>query len=132
MAALMPRLFGDVTEWFESDFPLRTGHMIRVEDFMTEEEYLLRAELPGMDPDKDVRVTINDSILTISAERQEQQQTRTRTEFRYGALQRSIRLPRNADVEHVTAKYGKGILEVKVPLTAAEPVGKQIPVAKDE
>src|SRR5690242_19691585 len=104
MAALMPRLFGDFTDWLESDLPLRTGHLIRMEDFLTEDEYQLRAELPGLDADKDLRVTVDEGVPTISAERHEQQQTRTRSEFRYGVLQRSVRLPGNADVEHIAAK----------------------------
>jgi HSP20 family molecular chaperone IbpA len=132
MNALMPRFFGDMTDWFELEFPLRAGHMIRVEDLMTEHEYVLRAELPGMDPEKDVQVSIANGILTVHAERKEETQARHRSEFRYGMLQRSVRLPANADEKHVTAKYGKGILEVAVPLTAIEPTAKQIAIAKAE
>jgi len=131
MTALMPRLLGDMTDWFELDFPLR-GNLIRVEDLMTEHEYTVRAELPGMDPEKDVQITVSNGILTIHAERREESQTRHRSEFRYGMLQRSVRLPANADEENVTAKYGKGILEVTVPLKAAEPTAKQITIAKSE
>jgi HSP20 family protein len=132
MSALMPRFFGDMTDWFELEFPLRTGHMIRVEDLVTEHEYLLRAELPGVDPEKDVQVSVANGILTIHAERKEETQTRHRSEFRYGMLQRSVRLPANADEEHVAAKYGKGILEVAVPLKVTEPTTKQITIAKAE
>jgi HSP20 family protein len=132
MSALMPRFFGDMTDWFELEFPLRTGHMIRVEDLVTEHEYLLRAELPGVDPEKDVQVSVANGVLTIHAERKEETQTRHRSEFRYGMLQRSVRLPANADEEHVAAKYGKGILEVTVPLKVTEPTTKQIAIAKAE
>jgi HSP20 family protein len=132
MSALMPRFFGDMTDWFELEFPLRAGHMIRVEDLVTEHEYMLRAELPGVDPEKDVQVSVANGILTIHAERKEETQTRHRSEFRYGMLQRSVRLPANADEEHVAAKYGKGILEVTVPLKVTEPTTKQITIAKAE
>jgi HSP20 family protein len=132
MSALVPRFFGDMTDWFELEFPLRTGHMIRVEDLITEHEYVLRAELAGIDPDKDVQVSIENGFLTIHAERKEETQARHRTEFRYGMLQRSVRLPANADEQHVTAKYGKGILEVTVPLKVVEPTAKQIAIAKAE
>src|SRR5262245_49531499 len=110
MSALMPRLFGDMTDWFESEFPFRAGHMIRVEDSLTDREYRVRAELPGLDAEKDIRVTMDGGLLIISAERREEEQTRNRTEFRYGSLQRAVRLPANADTEHVTAGYHKGIL----------------------
>jgi len=132
MSALMPRFLGDVTDWFELEFPLRTGHMIRVEDLMTEHEYVLRAELVGIDPEKDVQVSVENGILTIHAERKDETQTRHRSEFRYGMFQRSVRLPANADEQHVTAKYGKGILQITVPLKATEPKAKQIKIAKSE
>ncbi len=50
MAALLPRLFGDMTDWFEMEFP-RPAPAIRFEDRITDTEYVLRAELPGLDPD---------------------------------------------------------------------------------
>ncbi len=128
MSALVPRLFGDISDWFETDLPLRTGHTIRVEDFLGENEYVVRAELPGLEPEKDIQVTVNNGVLSIHAERHEQTQSRSRTEFRYGMLQRSVRLPASADETKIKAEYGKGILQITVPLTAAEPTGRQIPV----
>src|SRR5262249_32699305 len=127
MNALTPRLFGDMTDWFESELPLRAGHLIRVEDSLSDHEYRVRAELPGLDPEKDVRVTVDHGLLIIHAERREEEQTRSRTEFRYGSLQRAVRLPANADAEHITAGYHKGILEVTVPLTEPAPTRRQIP-----
>jgi len=124
----LPRLFGDVSDWFEGEFP-RPGQLIRVEDRITDKEYVLRAELPGLDP-KDVQVSASSGALTIHAERREETTGVNRSEFRYGMLHRSVRLPANADEEHISATYRNGILEVTVPLTAPEPVGRQIPVTK--
>lgn len=129
MSALVPRLFGDLTDWFEMDFPVRSGQMIRIEDNVTDNEYLLRAELPGMQPDKDIQVTAHDGVLSIRAERKEQENTRQRTEFRYGMLQRSVRLPAGADTEHVKAVYRDGILQVAVPLNVAAPAEHKIPIS---
>lgn len=128
MTALMPRLFGDLADWFETDFPLHPGQLIRVEDHLTDQEYKLRAELPGMDPEKDIQVSVEDGTLAISAERHEQEHARGRSEFRYGMLRRTVRLPAGADAEHVTAAYDKGVLEVTVPLTVPAPAGRKIPV----
>ena len=50
MNALMPRLLGDLSGWFDTDLLIRSGHLIRVEDTLTDTEYLLRAELPGWMP----------------------------------------------------------------------------------
>lgn len=127
MTALLPRLFGDMTDWFEVDFP-RPLPAIRFEDKISDKEYVLRAELPGLDPDKDVQITTLHGVLTVKAERREEAKGLNRTEFRYGALQRSIRLPANADEKAIKATYGKGILEITVPLTAAQPAGHQIEV----
>jgi HSP20 family molecular chaperone IbpA len=129
MTALMPRLLGDLTGWFDTDLPIRSGHLIRMEDMLTDTEYTVRAELPGMDPGKDVTVTVDEGVLTIAAERREEEKVRSRSEFRYGMLQRAVRLPANADPEHVTARYDKGVLTVTVPLTAARPAGRTIPIA---
>jgi HSP20 family molecular chaperone IbpA len=130
MNTLMPRLFGDLTGWFDTDFPIRAGHLIPVEDTLTDTEYVLRAELPGLKPDKDIKVTVENGILTVHAERREQEHVRGRSEFRYGLLQRSIRLPASADTEYVTARYHSGVLEVAVPLTAPQSSGRQITVTE--
>jgi HSP20 family protein len=116
-----------MNEWLDTEFAPRM-HPIRIEDNLTDQEYTLRAEMPGMDPDKDVHVTVVDGMLTIRAERREETKTTHHSEFRYGALRRSLRLPGNADADAITATYDKGILTVIVPLTAPPPAGKQIPI----
>lgn len=128
MTALVPRMFSDLTDWFEGDSP---GRMIRVEDKMTDQEYLVRAELPGMDPEQDVRVNVDNGVLTIRAERREQEKANGHSEFRYGLFERSVRLPGNADDERIKASYKQGILEVSVPLKASAPSGRQVQVTRD-
>lgn len=127
MSALLPRLFGDVTELFDLELTPRS-HLIRVEDNLTDEQYTVRAEIPGMDPEKDVHVTVADNMLTIRAERTVEEKTASRSEFRYGSLRRSVRLPDNADTTAIKATYDKGILEVIVPLSAEAPAVRQIAV----
>ena len=130
MTALMPRLFGDLFDWLETETPVRAGHLIRVEDHLTDSEYQVRAELPGMDPEKDIQIRVDNGVLSIHAERREEQQARGRSEFRYGLLHRSVRLPAGADEEHMSASYANGILQVTVPL-AAPPSGRAIPISKE-
>ena len=43
-------------------------------------------------------------------------------------MQRAVRLPANADIEHITARYETGVLTVTVPLTTAQPAGRSIPI----
>jgi len=76
MTSLMPRLFGDLSGWFDTDFPIRAGHLIPVEDTLSDKEYVLRAELPGLKPDKDLKLTVENGILTVHAEREEQEHVR--------------------------------------------------------
>jgi HSP20 family protein len=132
MSARLPRLFTDVGDWFEEGvFPFLSGQLIRVEDRLTDNEYVLRAELPGVDPDKDVQISVTSGVLTIHAERQEETKSINHSEFRYGTLHRSMRLPGNADEEHVSATYTKGVLEVTVPLSTPNEPGRKIPITKE-
>lgn len=132
MTTLLPRLFGDVSEWFDTEFPVRGGALIRVEDRMSDTEYVLRAEVPGLDPEKDVEVTAGAGTLTIRAERREEAKGLNRSEFRYGSLHRAVRLPANADEAHIVATYAHGILQVTVPLTAPAQTARQIEVQRTE
>lgn len=109
----------DMFEWFETPFgTLRpvAGHPMRVEDYVKDGRYVVRAELPGLDPEKDLEVSVSKGILTIKAERAEQDSGKHHSEFRYGTFTRSATLPAGSDEEHIQAMYDMGILEVTVPV----------------
>ena len=89
---------------------------------------MLRAELPGLDPAKDISVTLDGDMLTVSAERHEEEKEEHRTEFRYGSLTRSVRLPAPVSEADVQARYDNGILEVSVPVPAGKPDAKKIEI----
>ena len=104
---------------------------MRVEDYIEEGRYVLRAEVPGIDPDKDVEITIDNGVLTVKAERREEKKEGGRSEFRYGSFSRSATLPTGADPDDVTATYGDGILEVRVGIKPeTKPEAKRIAIAK--
>jgi HSP20 family molecular chaperone IbpA len=106
--------------------------MMRVEDFQDGNEYVVRAELPGVDPDKDIDIQLLDGVLTIKAERREENKDANRSEFRYGSFSRSLTLPSGADENNVKATYKDGILEIRVPLKEEQqPEPRRITVAKD-
>jgi HSP20 family molecular chaperone IbpA len=127
MTSLVPRLWSELSEWFEQDGVLRGSGLIRLEARVSETEYTLGAELPGLDPEKDVQISVANGVLTIRAERREQAQTGHRSEFRYGMFSRSVRLPGNADEDAVQAHYDKGILEITVPLRE-QPTAKRVKI----
>jgi HSP20 family molecular chaperone IbpA len=111
----LPDLWSDLVSGFPSSLAaLRPGRLIKLEDEMDDDRYVLRAELPGLDPDKDVDITVRDGRLTIKAERTERQETKGRSEFSYGSFTRSLTLPAGAEEEDIKATYDKGILIVSV------------------
>src|ERR1700750_424977 len=61
------------------------GNIMRLEDEMKDGTYEVRAELPGIDPAKDVDITVGDGRLTIKAERTEKKESNGRSEFSYGS-----------------------------------------------
>jgi HSP20 family protein len=110
---------------------------IRVEEFLDDKNLVVRAEMPGVDPDKDIEVTIDDGFLRIRAQRQEKEEHndkgRFRTEFRYGSFSRNIPLPAGVKEEDIKATYTNGVLEVRAPLPAeAEPAApKKLPITRE-
>ena len=87
-------------------------------DVLEEGDHLLvKVEVPGVD-EKDLRVTFEDGMLTISGERQfERKDDRNyhRIERSYGSFTRTFSLPRNADGSQITASYTSGVLEISIP-----------------
>lgn len=127
----------DVLNWLEAEpfFTLPGMALtpnIRVEDFVEDGIYVLRAEIPGIDPDKDVELNVLDDVLTIRGERKEEQQKRNRHEFHYGSFERTVRLPRGTKTEDIKASYNDGVLELRIPFDGEEPKILRIPVAHSE
>jgi len=122
--------FPEIFDWLESPWGLLpfTSQAFRLEEYVQDGTYIVRAELPGLDPEKDVEVTADAGTLTIHAERREEHEEGHRSEFRYGSLTRSVTLPANVDAGKVTASYNKGILQVSAPITDTKTESHRIPV----
>jgi HSP20 family protein len=122
--ARVPDLWRSLIE--ESDF--------RVEEFEDDGTRVIRAELPGVDPDQDVEITIEGDELRIRAERRQEEKVeekgRFRSEFRYGSFARRLTLPAGAVADDVKATYHDGVLEVRVPISSEKAAATKIPVAR--
>jgi HSP20 family molecular chaperone IbpA len=125
----------DMLEWLESNSPFNVRGLgltpyVRVEDYVEDDTFVLRAELPGIDPDKDIDLHVEHDMLTISGERREEIKEKNHRELHYGSFRRTIPLPPGTKVEDVEASYSDGVLEVRVPMGAAEPASTKIPVTR--
>lgn len=113
-----PRLF----DWLDSLTPGELtwhphyDHILRLEQTQRDGKLILRLEIPGVDPDEDIDITLADDVLTIDAQREERHEEQARSEFRYGRLQRCISLPQGIDEEDISAAYVDGILEIAITM----------------
>jgi HSP20 family protein len=84
----------------------------------TEAEYAIQAELPGVKKE-DVRVTLENGVLTIQGERRQQQsepgRKYHRVEVSYGRFVRSFTLPDTVEAGNVRAEYADGMLNLHLP-----------------
>jgi HSP20 family protein len=108
------------------------GWVPAVDVFTRGDDLVVRAELPGIDPEKDVEISLEDNVLRIRGERQMEERSEEdgtyRLESRYGSFERSVLLPRGVEEGDISATYENGILEVVVPKAAHMDGAKKIPV----
>jgi len=135
-------------DWFESpdfgrffDFrPFfgRFDRLMRLEQELKDDVLVVRAEMPGIDPNKDVEITVQDGMLHIKAERRSESRDikdevsgSFRSEFHYGSFERFIRVPKETAQDDVKATYKDGILEVTCPYKVpTEKVLKKVEVSR--
>jgi len=123
MRSLMDRLFeqsfGRIPMFRESGEEIALGLSLDV--YETGNEYVVKAELPGVDP-KDVDISIEDDVLTIKGEFQKKEEVSEdqylRRELRYGRFQRSLRLPPTVEPEKAQAQFENGMLKLTIPKKA--------------
>lgn len=124
-----PELF---RRFFDADIDSR---WLRVEEYRDGSDLVIRAELPGVDPDHDVEISVEDDVLHIRAHREERSEHKDkgsyRSEFRYGSFARSVVLPSGTPQDAIKASYTDGVLEVRVPVgDEAKSEAKKIPVSR--
>lgn len=87
----------------------------------TKDALEIDVDLPGLDQ-RDIDITLNEDILTVTGERKEEREDRGRNFYRaernYGRFSRRIMLPYKVDEERVVANFDKGVLHITLPKSA--------------
>lgn len=113
--------------WFDMEpaFQIRTSFEMPSPAIDIVEEpsgYKLTAELPGME-EKDIELVVSGDTVTLKGEKRQETEHKdknyTLSERSYGSFRRSFSLPDGVDRDKISAEFGKGVLTVKLPKTAA-------------
>ena len=101
-----------------------------VNEKVDEKGYHLEIDLPGVKKEN-IDISVNDGILTISGERKlekkEEKENYTRIESFFGRFERSFKLPNDADLDNIEAKFEDGVLKIFIP-KKQKPAGKKIEI----
>ncbi|HLS82380.1 MAG TPA: Hsp20/alpha crystallin family protein [Steroidobacter sp.] len=113
-------LFGRPSLWRESGDGAQWTPAADISE--TDKEFLIKAELPEVKKE-DMKITLQDGMITISGERKHEKEQKDENEIRverfYGTFSRSFALPDNIDQEAIRAECKDGVLRIHVPKTAA-------------
>lgn len=142
----MNHLFDDFFADFDSFFGERPFHVMKpaekpwfdspnFEVSETDEEFRVKAELPGLD-EKDIEVNMERDLLTVKGEKRREQEEKKRnytlSEVSYGQFSRTIPLPDGVDREKAKAVFKKGVLTLTLPKTEqAKTQRKRIEIAAE-
>ena len=117
--SFLPRFF-DGDNWVSNNNKVPA---VNVEE--DEKEYRIEVAAPGLEKD-DLKVSVNDGVLTISSEKKVEKEDKKdsyiRREFGYTSFCRSFTLPDEVDSEKISAKHKNGVLHVNIPKTEAKVV----------
>ena len=113
-----------VDEFFNTDFwpsflDVNTRYTVPAVNILEEDnEYRIEVIAPGIDK-KDVKINLEDDVLTISSEMKEENEEKDkhymRREFNYTAFSRSFVVPEEVDAEKISAEHKNGILTLHLP-----------------
>lgn len=122
--ARMPSIFGRLPKGFDFNGNKALDWAPSVDISETDTEFLVRAELPAVKKE-DVRITVDDGMLTISGERKQKTEEKDeklhRVESVYGKFSRSFTLPENTNVDTIRAESKDGVITVHVTKVKSEP-----------
>lgn len=118
----MDRLFDDA---FTRPFSLTreggsTWSSPAIDMYQTDNDVVVKADLPGIKADE-VQINVNGDILTIRGETKQEDEKKEKSwhirEHRWGAFERSIRLPTGVIADKANADFDNGVLTITLPKT---------------
>jgi len=116
LRATMDRLLNEASNISAS--PADTIWMLPLDVIETEEAFIVKASIPGVNPD-DIDISLTDNVLTIKAEIKADEEIENAIyhlqERSYGVYSRSITLPTAVDADKVEAVYENGVLKLHIP-----------------
>jgi HSP20 family protein len=122
--------------WFlPLSMPLYAGFVPAADVFVRKDDLVIRLELPGIDPAKDVTITVEDGDLVVRGERKKLEEIKEegyyRKETYHGTFERHFAVPEGTEEKKVKAEYKDGVLEIVLPAVAKAvlaPKAKAIPI----
>ena len=117
------RGFGQLPASTEFSIPLTTEGLLkpRVDIGATAKEYSITVEVPGIN-EKDVKVEISGNTMTIRGEKKQEKEEKEKDYYKiersYGAFQRILSLPEDADQDNIKASFKNGVLTIRMPRKA--------------
>jgi HSP20 family protein len=115
----------EIDRFWDSFFERRAARVEEGEEWLpalelaeTENEYVVKAEVPGMDP-KDIDISLSDGMLTIRGEKKQEREEKEAdyhlVERSYGSFARSIQISKPVQGEKITASHKNGVLKIVLP-----------------
>jgi len=135
MVNILQRIGVDVPEPVRRFLEGDLDSWLRVEEYREEGTLVVKAEVPGINPESDVEINLVGNQLQIGVRREEKSEHKGKegyhSEFRYGTFTRSVTLPPGVTQDDVQASYRDGVLEVRVPLPEQAVSGpRRIPITR--
>ena len=135
MANLLRRVGVDVPEPVRRFFEGDLDSWLRVEEYQEADTLVVKAEVPGIDPDQDVDITLAGNQLNIGVKREEKSEHKSkngyRSEFRYGNFARTVTLPPGVNEQDLRATYNDGLLEVRIAIPdQPDAAARKIPITR--
>jgi HSP20 family protein len=123
------QLFADLWQVFPFSRGLRRGFRPQVDCYRTEEQVVVVAEVPGIDPDS-IHLVAGTRALVIAGERRRPKDRGhyQQMEIEYGPFQRQVTLDDDVDAERATATYERGMLRVTLPIAPKRAPQERVPI----